>query len=357
MSSSTDIYANYFYAGMKVGVGIPTLNSEVFRDWARIHEMDDDLVFLQLSRDQLPVDISLHVGQIIELRGGKEDSGYSCRAIIVSEGTDSQILLRLIGEIVTDELREFYRIDAFLPVKYYVTVQQSPKELEKDWNLRREQRVADELMRKQQRWESSFVPENKEIPGERSQELEEQDSEDDNYTEAEQSWDTIIPLAANISGGGIRIMTHQAFEVGDYVPLEILVPTPFHIVDAVARVVSVKQIFSSVSDRENFYVSLKFINIYERDRDAIVNYISNIQLKRIRQLRMQFAFRDSLTDNQIQVVDRFKNLKQVAIGLILFCFVSMVAYYMWGYANNRPKHEIEEIFERGLKKYLQQGGR
>jgi len=360
MSSTTDIYASYFYVGMKVGVGIPTHNSETFRDWALIHDLDEDLVFLQLSRDHLPVEASLHVGQILELRGGKEDAGYSCRAIIVSEWTESQILLRLIGEIVTDELREFYRIDAFLPIKYYISDIQNPKELEKEWIGRREQRIAEEIIRKQQPWDSRLITGKSTLPDERHQntdeimienQSEQTDEPDDN------SWDTIIPLAANISGGGIRIIAHHEFEAGQYVPLEVLVPTPNHIVDAVAKVISVKPIQSKLHERHSFEVSLKFVNINERDRDAIVNYISNIQLKRIRQLRMQFAFRDSLSEDAVPGIEKYRVARQIVLGLILLSFLVMVAYYMWGYATNRPKHEIEEIFERGIRNYLQQTGR
>src|SRR5690242_19510753 len=106
-----DQYASFFSAGMKVRVGIPLPDAEIFLDWAVIHEVDEDLVSLQLSRDQLPVGVTLHEGQIVDLRGGKDDAAYSCRAIIVFEGRESRVLLRLIGEIVTDELREYYRID------------------------------------------------------------------------------------------------------------------------------------------------------------------------------------------------------------------------------------------------------
>lgn len=358
MNSTTDIYASYFYVGMKVGVGIPTHNSETFRDWAQIHELDEDLVFLQLSRDKLPVNVSLHVGQILELRGSKDDSGYSCRAIIVSEGQKSKILLRLIGEIVTGELREFYRIDAFLPVKYYISDMQNPKVLEKDWIERREQRIAEELVRKQQPWDSRLITEKTTLPDERHQNPEEIETHTVETDEtADNSWDTIIPLAANISGGGIRIIAHHAFETGQYVPLEVLVPIPNHIVDAVAKVISVKRSQSEQNERESFEVALKFVNINERDRDAIVNYISNIQLKRIRQLRMQFPFRDSLSNEALPGVDKFKAVREVALGAILLAFLLLVAYYMWGYANNRPKHEIEEIFEKGIKNYLQQTGK
>ena len=209
--SDRDHYASYFSVGMKVGVGIPLPNAEIFLDWALIHEMDEDLLSLQLSRDHLPVGVSLHEGQIVDLRGGKDDAAYSCRAIIVTEGRESRVLLRLIGEIVTDELREFYRIDAFLPVKYYISREQDPEILKKEWQSRRLQRLNAEQLRKQQRWDSSFVAESADLPPERHQEELPDESEDQ-----DPSWDTIIPLAASISGGGIRIVTHQHFEESQY---------------------------------------------------------------------------------------------------------------------------------------------
>lgn len=55
-----DLYSYYFPAGKKVGVGIPLPNAEVFREWAIIGNIDEDLVSLQLSRDVLPVNVSLY---------------------------------------------------------------------------------------------------------------------------------------------------------------------------------------------------------------------------------------------------------------------------------------------------------
>ena len=104
--SDMEPYSRYFPVGIKVGVGIPLPNAEVFKDWAIIHEIDEDLVSLQLSRDVLPVGVSLRYGQILELRGGIEGNGFCCRAIVVSEGDARELLLRLIGEIVSDELRD-----------------------------------------------------------------------------------------------------------------------------------------------------------------------------------------------------------------------------------------------------------
>lgn len=349
--SEMDQYARYFTAGTKVGVGIPLPNAEIFRDWAVIRELDEDLVSLQLSRDQLPARVSLHVGQILEIRGGKEEAGFSVRAIIVSESYAKVLLLRLIGEIVSDELREFYRIDAFLPIKYYLSQEQNPEILEKQWEARRQERLNDELLQKQKRWDAVMYQAGEaELPRERLQEQETGDSPDE-------AWDSIIPLAANVSGGGLRIVAHQSFESGEYVLLEILVPHPRHVVDAVARVAFATPNNAAGAEREYFNTGLKFVFIDERDRDAIVSHISGVQLLRIRQLREKYLFRSTDAPDAREAGSEPARpgwrhiLKICIIWLIMLGFIWGVVHYFRRYTADRPKNEIEEVFEDGIKKY------
>lgn len=354
--SEMDQYSSYFSSGMKIGVGIPLPNAEIFRDWAVIHEIDEDLVSLQLSRDHLPMGVELHVGQIVELRGGKDDTAYSCRAIIVNEGQARQILLRLIGEIVTDELREFYRIDAFLPIKYYVSREQHPETLKKEWQARRQKRLEDELVRKQQRWDSPLVSGGADLPPERLQEQPVAEP-----VAADRSWDTIVPLAASISGGGMRIVAHQVFEEGEYVPLEIMVPDPRRIVEAVGRVITCNRNYAVPGDRESYTIALKFVFIDERDRDSIVNHISTVQLKRIRQLREHFSLREG-ADTAAGAGDAgqytWRSIaRNVIYGLLFAAIVVMLINYFRGYLAYHPKGEIAETFETGIRNYLKKMGR
>jgi hypothetical protein len=352
--SDFEQYAKYYTVGLKVAVGIPMPNAEVFHDWAIIHEIDEDLVSLQLSRDQLPVNVSLHIGQILELRGGQEGSGYSCRAIIVTEGDAREILLRLIGEIVTDELREFYRIDAFLPIKYYISKEQNTDRLKSAWEDRFVQRQVQELASKDKRWDSSFVGENATLPNERHQETPDTGGQQDDL------WDTIIPLAANISGGGIRIITHQGFEDGDYVPLEILIPYPPRIVDAVARVVFMNRNYAAGSDHDYYNTAMQFVFIDERDRDAIIYYISNVQLKRIRQLREKYLFRSSIDDAEEEPDEsaligiKWANIGKRVVTTLFFAIILLLMFlYFRSYLNYHPKNEIEDTFEGGIRRYLE----
>lgn len=345
-------YASFFSAGMKVGVGIPLPNAETFVDWALIYEIDEDLVILRLSRDQLPAGVTLTVGQIMDLRGGKDDSAYSCRAIVVSEWRGNVIQLRLIGEVVTDELREFYRVDAFLPIKYVVSLEQDPDVLRVEWAERRRKRLDDELLRKQQPWDVTFIAENGELPPEQSHPPREAET-----SGQDDSWDGIIPLAANISGGGMRIVARQRFEVGEYVPLEIMIPQPRKIVDAVGKVVFVTPNRGVPGERESYNLAMKFVCIDERDRDSIVTHISTIQLQRIRQLREHFALRDGIDDRDSGGHERLRWQRCVVNGAFLLLLLVMLFLYFREYAANHPQSVIGEAFESGIRSYQRKMGR
>jgi len=362
--SDIEEYARYFPVGNKVGVGIPLPNADVFNDWAIIHSIDEDLVSLQLSRDVLPVDVSLRYGQILELRGGSEENGYCCRAIVVSEGDANELLLRLIGEIVSDELREFYRIDAFLPIKYFVSGEQKIDRLRKQWEERRTRREQLEIEHNDQRWTREVLSADDKLPDDPTHDLletEETELPTDRSTDGKgvyDSWDTIIPLAANISGGGLRIITHQGFEAGEYARLEIFVPSPERVVDVVGRVVFANRNYAAGSDREYFNTGVQFVYIDERDRDAIVNYISTIQLKRIRQLRERYLFRGTLdTDELVDTSGRSGIGRYAARALPVLFFavaLSLIAYFFWHYAQQHPKGEIQRTFENSVEKYREQ---
>lgn len=360
-----ELYAQYFPVGKKIGVGIPLPDAEVFRDWAIIHEIDEDLVSLQLSRDVLPAGITLQYGQILELRGGSDESGYCCRAIVVSEGESRVLLLRLIGEIVSDELREFYRIDAFLPLKYYVCQEQNIDKLHKQWEERRNIRHQLEIDNKDKSWAGRVHPVGSILPNERLYESSAVVDNNENTSDLDivgedtlNQWDQIIPLAANISGGGLRFITHQDFELGEYSLLEILVPSPKRVVDVVGRVVFANRNYAAGGDREYFNTGIQFVYIDERDRDAIINYISTIQLKRIKQLREHYLYRGIMENDGEADSSRNTRLRSpVALALSVLAiaiFLAIVINYFWHYAYEHPKGEIQRTFEDGVQKYREQ---
>jgi len=374
--SDFDHYLEHFPAGLKVTIGIPMPNGDSFHDWAIIHSIYEDLLSLQLSRDTLPVGVKLDVGIILDVRTGTEVSGYSCRAIIVEKGYQKEVLLRLIGEVVSSELREFYRIDAFLPIKYFISNEQSEIQLKTAWKNKRESRLIAEQERKELQkkpWErlrktithEEFPKEElnkKNHGGETSEDFNQ--SEDLEDSSRDHSWDDIVPLAANISGGGLRMLLHHQFSTDTLVPLEIYLPSEpeAQVIDAVGIVAFSSENYAAVKqfNRSSFNTGLKFKFLDERDRDAIVSYISNIQLKRIRMMREQYLFRSDLKMEQIFITPEVRKklfLKTALITIIALISLIILIMYFKNYAENKPKNEIEIIFEKGFEEYLKKVGK
>lgn len=375
--SDFEQYQRYFPVGAKVSVAIPMADGNSFTDWAVVHKNDEDLVSLQLSRDTLPSGVRLSVGTILDVRTGNETSGNSCRAIIVVEGLRREILLRMIGEVVSSELREFYRIDAFLPIRYFICEEQNEKLIKEAWQTKREARIAAERAEKEHEkktWQRILEGTAlEELPQAELQTAEqqkggeqEQSQEQDQDTQDNQNreWNNLIPLAANISGGGIRFLIHHQFETNTLVPFEIYLPSEPapKVIDAVCSVAfsTENQAASKQFGRKTYNTGLKFKFIEERDRDAIVSYISNVQLKRIRMMREQYLFRktaEELEQDESQNYDgkgRVKAVIAAAIGLLMLI---MLISYFTNYSSNRPKNQIELIFEKGFTEYLKKIGR
>ncbi len=362
---------------MKVNVGIPIPGGSIFHDWAVIQDIDEDLVELQLSRDSLPEGVRLLVGAILDIRGGREDNAYSCRGIIVTEGAKRMVLLRLIGEIVSDELREYYRIDAFLPIKYFLTATTGEYALKKDWQAKREARADAERIRREQvskPWQRLMLPtaevpdEGEPEPEERGTITDEPDQEPADETgepaeETDRSWDDVIPLAANISGGGIRLLMHHQFKLDDLVILEIFVPTEPQprVLDAVGKVVFVAQnhAASKQLQHDSFNTGIEFLFLDERDRDTIVSYISNVQLKRIRQLREQYLGRG--INSEVREPSAAELLRtraiRIVMAILLLLLFGVIGGYFNHYVQNRPKSQIERIFDQGFMEYLKKIGK
>lgn len=376
-------YTSRYATGMKVEVGIPLPNAEVFRDWAIINEIDEDLVSLQLSRDMLPEGVSLRVGQILTISNESDGHAYSCRAFIVSKGYDQDLLLRLTGEIVSDELREFYRIDAFLPIKFHGLHDQTPANVKKRWEERRKQRHNEERMRERRRLEARRERIRSEERAREQQLLDREASgepaeavpriepheepEDHPYYAA---WGSVTTVAVNIGGGGLKIVTDQGFEVDEFLLLEVFVPSASRIVDIVARVVFSHPVV--VDGLPCFNTGMQFVYIDEQARCAVNSHISGIQIQRIRHFKgfadaeplysdcvslpgRQYAYVDQVDANDPADdpgrTKRKKIIQQTVLGLFLLGVVSLLCFYFSVYAVEHPRSEIQDLFENGLRTF------
>lgn len=351
--SDSEQYARYFSAGMRVGVGIPLHNNELFRDWAIIHVLEEDLVELQLSRDVLPADVDLQTGKVLELRCGKDGKGYRCSGVFVSEGEAGNIHIKLTGDVNSNELREFYRIDAYLPFKIEVSKEHNLDAVLKEWRTRKQSRSEFETRRKEdfehKRRDFIFRTAQGGFDAEDGAPGQTTVQDQDILELVDDSWKEVNAPAINLSAGGFKFVTAEHFEVGDIVFQEVFLPTnPPRIMDSVARVVFKSRNYFARSDEECFNIATQFLFIDERDRDAIVSHISNLELMRIRLLRHNYLLFDRFAEKNM-----FTPFKIISVALILLASIIAISSYFQSYSHSSIKNEIQETFESGIRKYLE----
>ncbi|WP_306532749.1 PilZ-like domain-containing protein [Geobacter sp.] len=315
-------YQKYFGIGLRVEVRFPRAQEEPFSDGAIISMMDEDLVKLQLSRDILPENVKTETGTTIDIRGGKEGSAHCCRAIIVEEWDGTLLNVRLIGNVIPDEMREFYRIETYIPIRYRLEPDTSPEQIREQWHARRY---------------SSPHPAEGALPLNQGSEhlpLDEPAS--------------ASPLAANLSGSGIRIRIHEELPTAALVPMELYLQLEtLKTVPIVGEVVQVSPLHTREGDAPLFSTALRFTCIDERDRDAVIRFISREQLARLRSHQGSV----SISSLDYEAYSRQKNVQRIVLVIGIVLIVAAIAAALVLSRLNSPKGEIEQTFEREIQKY------
>lgn len=353
--SDAEQYAAYFTQGQKITVCIPMDNNELFRDWAIVEELEEDVITLQLSRDELPVSVHLVAGSKLDLRIGKEGEGFRCIGYFVAGGGTGEIQVHLAGDVTTSELREFYRIDTFIPYRYNFSKEQNLDVLIGQWRKRKKIRLADEADRREAFFEKLrerlLRTATGEFEAEGPRHLAGKQPDIEEFYPIDETWDNVNASAINLSAGGFKFVTIDHFEIGELVFFEVFIPaTPPRIMDSVARVVFRNNNYSYKDDKEHFNVAIQFVLIDDRDRDAIVSRISHLELLRIRQMRQL-----SKLDFQ-GVTERISPLKMVILIVLLLVPLFFIYYYLYEYSEQKVNNQIEETFQDAVRKYREKSG-
>ena len=214
-----------------------------FNDGAVVTAVGESQIALRLSRDTLPEGALLQREAPLVIRVGVSGSGYSCRGVVADEGAGEELRVKFVDQVISEDLREYFRLDTDIPVILF--------------NV------------------TAGTAEESGAGGLRVAAL------------------CTLPRIVNISGGGIRTETEMAMTVGDivYATFHLPLPEP-KVLPVVAQVVhseTVEQAAGSIVQ-----AGLCFTHINERDRDTIVRYVCNEEIKRIRMCRKEFY---SLPDN------------------------------------------------------------
>lgn len=230
-------YRDYFHLGQRARVEMPLQGDRVFNDGAVVTAVGDGEIDLRLSRDNLPDGVLLHSDAPLVVRVGGSGNGYSCRGVVLNESLGAELRISFVGRVMSEDLREYFRLDAEIPVTLFNVTAGSSEE-SGSGGLR-------------------IVAEGR------------------------------LPRILNISGGGIRTETEMAMTIDDivYATFNLPLPEP-KAIPVVAQVVC-----SEVIERGSatcVSAGLRYLHINERDRDAIVRYVCNEEIRMIRNRRKDY---------------------------------------------------------------------
>lgn len=316
-------YPSFFASGQRITLFLQVQGRDRFHEWAEIVSLDADLLHVRLSRDVLPEGAQTAPGSTVEIRTGTRGNGYRCRGMVISKGSVTHLSLRLTGEVILDELREYFRIDVYLPLRFSVPKNMNGNQVKEEWLRRRAANTARHHI------DFPFI----------------------DMAEHEDGLSPALPppQAANISGGGVRVTTVERLKEDDLVFLEIYLPLHQPVIIDV-----VGQVISTTEQHERggviYSTALRYFYIDERDRDRIVEYITVEQLAQLRSYRRELP----LTPSPDGPVHKAKRMMLMVAGISLAC-LSIIWLYSWfsSYATQHPKSEIHRIFEEGLRRHME----
>ena len=345
-------YAEHFPKDLKITICLPMEANETFRDWAIVQELEADVLTLLLSRDQFPSAVILKYGDTFDVRFGKEGAEQRCSVIFADKVGLGTIKVRLTGEVSTGELREFYRIDAFIPFRHEVPKEQNLNALIGKLRKRKRDRLATEAARRAAFEEEQRLLVLRTAAGEFDAGDDEQPKKKDQkvavFNPVDESWDNVSAAALNLSGGGIKYVTSELFKAEDLVLMEIFIPSnPPRIADCIAKVVFKNINYSIKSDKLHYNVALNFVIIDDRDRDAIVTHIAHLELMRI---RMKGSLPSINLDSGPR--KRMSLLMKVVWALLALAVVLFIAWY----SKNEVNNEIMDSFGNAVKQYREKTG-
>jgi len=237
MQQEPSNYKDYFHLGQRARVEMSLQGDRVFNDGAIVTAVGDGHIALRLSRDKLPAGVQLQCDAPLVVRVGSSGNSYSCRCVVLDQPSGEDLRVGIIGQMMSEDLREYFRLSTEIPVTLFNVTAGSAEE-SGSGGLR----IASEGR---------------------------------------------LPRIINISGGGLRTETEMAMTIDDiiYATFHLPLPEP-KVVPVVTQVVHSEVI--ERSDGTCVSSGLRYMHINERDRDAIVRFVCNEEIRRIRLRRKDF---------------------------------------------------------------------
>jgi hypothetical protein len=325
-------YREHLREGMRIEIGIPLSGGGIFRDWAIISQSQGDQLLAQISRDVLPGNVRVDEGFILDVSVWIRKDVYTCSGIVTEKLSGRVLRIRLFGDFTLRERRQFFRIDLNLRLKYAQPREGTRRDLERDWELRRD------LEHMKFQGYDQFV-----IAAQKARHL----------PAIELQWQDILGAGINLGGGGISIRMPEPVQPEQLLNLEIHLPlTPPRQIQAVARVIHVMAPKVQKDGGVCFPAGMQFVFLDERDRDLIFRHISVTQIAILRKIADNRDRDEPDLPASAEPAPRWQQVVLRVLWLLLFLILaSYLVRYLISYRQAGSPNEIQKTYEKAIRQY------
>lgn len=322
------VYNRHLACDDEIIVNISIDDGKVYHQRCIINSISNDLVDMGFTGDEVPEWELVRVGTPLELRGRSDRGAFGCRAVVVDCNIAGHYLVRLIGSIYLGELREFQRMDVYVPVKYALNTSQSLEAITDDWLQRKgDLKQAPKHKDASTAWVDT--------------------SNSENWTEA-------VPSLALITNEGIRIDIPERISAGGHLDLELYLPlAPPLTIAAVAEISGHEDDVVFEDGTRLHRTNLTFTLIDTTARESINDYVSAIQVQHLGEIckDAQYESLYKRLSSQLNAKDPLRPLKRGITVLILLILSILLFRYLVEYRKGHEKGFIEKVFEEGVRHY------
>lgn len=324
------VYSSYFTSDRELSANITLPDRRVIQQRCIINSIIDELADIGFAGEELPEWNLITIGTPFELRGHDDHGAFGCRAVVVDINVIGHYLVRLVGSVYLGELRDFQRLDVFLPCRYHSCGVSSIDQLTELW-----------LSTSPENTGSGWRQRDPNAWMDPSDETNEDDS---------------IPFLALASREQCIIETPLRCEPDTFVDMTLFIPTEQpRIVRTIGRVARIDPFARYESGKQTFKLTVVYALIRPDDRDAIDDYVSGLQV-----LHSAEVCKDAQYEalyNRLKKESSYRDpllwVKRLFAGAIITILLILLVRYLDDYRKGHEKGFIERTFEEGLKKYME----
>lgn len=321
MSLSAE-HRRHLHPGKRVYVKVSLPDGALFQQWGVVSSVGQDLVRVFVTGAPLPDD-GLETGAAVMVRFETEGEWHACKGLMAGKISENVIPVRPVGEIFSEELREYYRIDVFIPLAYTILATREMAEARSWLQEKRDQGKSLPEM-------APFSP----PPGEK--------------LPCPPGYGPCHRVVANISGGGLKIAMGEKTADKDLIGIALHLPGRFAPVHLVAEVVHSEKTYSSTAAHQLYKTAMRFALIDESDRELVLSFIRREELDRLRETRKSAGFAPVLETGKRWKTFFGKALFVLAI-MALFFHAALLAVE---YKRAGHKTDFQLFIEESVRKYL-----